>query len=297
MLQLPTPEDVSGQQQDSERRRRYVHQEGGHGAGGRDVGSKTSREALIAGIPASALPPAAGQRIRGARNKVQGSRDKDSEVRKSLHSGAGRRLLDESEPAVSEFDLANITVRAVVYTMTNNQAGNFRRTLLGIMSRRQQQSTLIQAIVGLGGSQFSTIDRIDLNIPANAQLTGEEKCSSHYDCLAGHFCASWGTCDACGFCEVDAWDAIDGRCPRDTCPNSGGFPKCLDGQLLADMVQPCPNVYDLEVWRYTEKTADSDTGELRYVAPRVIPAAQPKPRFVTPQNRMVGAFVLTQVRA
>jgi hypothetical protein len=77
--------------------------------------------------------------------------------------------------------------------------------------------------------------------------------------------------------------------------DAGGFPHCVDAQKLSNMIQPCSNTYDLEVWKFTEKTRNEETGQMEYVAPDVIPKAEPKPRFVTPQNRMVGAFVLTQV--
>ncbi len=186
-----------------------------------------------------------------------------------------------------------MTIETVVYATSNNQAGDFRRALLGLTTRRGKG--LAQLIALKGGGQFATVDRIDLNIPLNAQLSGREKCSSHYDCLNGYFCASWGTCDLCGFCEVDAWDAVDGRCPIDTCPNSGGFPHCVDAQKLSDIIKPCNNQYDFEVWKFTEQMHNPETGMLEHVAPQVIPQSESKPRYVTPQNRMVGAFVITQV--
>ncbi len=135
---------------------------------------------------------------------------------------SSRRVLQDEASANTPPEmlvLANVTVQTIVFTTTNDQAGDFRRKLLGLETRRRE--ALVKTIALNGGGEFAVVDRIELNIPASAQLSGQEKCKSHYDCLSGYFCASWGTCDLCGFCEVDAWDAIDGRCPRDTCPNSG----------------------------------------------------------------------------
>ena len=71
-------------------------------------------------------------------------------------------------------------------------------------------------------------------------------CTQHSDCAqtvedakvggSGMFCHKGGFCDTCPFCQDDAGDAIDGRCPRASCPRSGGLPACLDAVRLASYV-------------------------------------------------------------
>jgi hypothetical protein len=55
-----------------------------------------------------------------------------------------------------------------------------------------------------------------------------------------------------------------------------------------DAVQPCKSTYDFEVWRYTESGPKEK--------PSIQPVTKPRPKYITPYNRLVGALTVTQMR-
>ena len=136
-------------------------------------------------------------------------------------------------------------------------------------------------------------------------------CISHHNCSAGLFCSRWhhktgglsthvrrtggnvGVCQPCNLCRVDsedAWNASGvglGVCPQDRCPGSGGLQECVSAKKLLSSLR-CVSSYDFEVWTHHPK------GSKLSVMPETI---EQKPAlFVTPNNRLVGAVVLTQER-
>ena len=80
----------------------------------------------------------------------------------------------------------------------------------------------------------------------------------------------------------------DKQCPQDRCPNSGGFPACIDGtKLLETHLASCKAKHAFEIWKY---------GKREDGPPRIKPDFKPKARMVTPNNRLVGAVVVSQRR-
>jgi hypothetical protein len=136
----------------------------------------------------------------------------------------------------------------------------------------------------LGGRSFQT----QAQVPGGTQVGAGGTCRSHYECTrTGLFCSVRGKCEACRYCSIDAVDSIDGVCPQELCPLSGGFPECVDATKLVENVQSCKAQYPFAVWRYT------DDHQKR---PQVKPRPKPKLRYVTPYNRLVGAVTITQRR-
>ena len=154
---------------------------------------------------------------------------------------------------------------------------------------------------------------LEANLSTSAQvdrklLTGLSKrygtCTQHGDCdqtvqdeitgFAGQFChRKWG-CDTCSFCQVDGADAINGLCPKAYCPESGELPGCVSaGRLTPDHQWSCPAKAEFEIWRYHRLTKETLLGK---ETPKVVPPGQPKVRHITPHNRLVGPFMITQYR-
>ena len=103
----------------------------------------------------------------------------------------------------------------------------------------------------------------------------------------GQFCGADGSCDTCGWCQDDAVNPVDGKCPQDLCPGSGAFPTCVDAsKLLKDF--KCPERYKFEVRKYKEIIPEWP--------PVVAYPAKVKQRFLTPFNRMVGSVLVSQSR-
>ena len=130
----------------------------------------------------------------------------------------------------------------------------------------------------------------DLKLPPYMAL--QVPCGNHSDCegaFAAPLCGSGGFCVPCAWCQVDADDAIDGHCPQDACPGSGGWPRCVSGAALTAGVdaESCPAQVPFSVWAYHSPGAAVD----------VQPAdAAPPVRTVTPSNVLVGSVALTQRR-
>eukprot|EP00960_Hanusia_phi_P035404 751685-Hanusia_phi.AAC.1 len=115
-----------------------------------------------------------------------------------------------------------------------------------------------------------------------------DNCDTHYDCKSGLFCSKENICLPCASCVVDFSDAYNGFCPQDLCPNSGGYPRCVDAStFLAPLATSCSDHHAFSVWKY---------GTMAEGSPQVIPSFTPKVRELTPYNRLVGAVVVTQTR-
>jgi hypothetical protein len=116
-------------------------------------------------------------------------------------------------------------------------------------------------------------------------------CTSHADCSVAFqapVCSSSGTCTPCKFCQVDADDSVDGICPQDMCPGSGGWPRCVSGSGLVQQItaERCPARVPLSVWAFHETDSFLD----------LLPSPINKVRCVTPSNVLIGAVVVTQRR-
>jgi len=159
----------------------------------------------------------------------------------------------------------------------------------------------------LGGPSGASVASAASQLPLENALKASAgtSCSSHFDCQSGLFCSmnergavDAPTCDVCGSCMDGNSDAVDGRCPQDLCAGSGGYPGCIDATFLAKKFETnqCESSFTFTVWRFTEKTANNETGKLEYVAPQVVPAYVPTARTVTPFNRLVGGIAVTQTR-
>jgi hypothetical protein len=134
------------------------------------------------------------------------------------------------------------------------------------------------------------------------------QCGNHSDC-AGAFqaplCATGGLCVPCGFCQVDEDDAVDGRCPQDACPGSGGWPRCVNGAALVAPLAPadgagadasagaggaagggCAAQVGFAVWAYHEP---GDAVEVQ-------PAPAERARTLTPSNLLLGPVAVAQRR-
>ncbi len=104
----------------------------------------------------------------------------------------------------------------------------------------------------------------------------------------GQFCDITGSCDTCGWCQDDATNPIDGTCPQDLCPGSGGFPQCVDAaKMLRDF--KCPERYKFEVRKYKDIVPEWP--------PQVALPSKVQQRFLTPFNRLVGSVLVSQTRA
>jgi hypothetical protein len=141
-------------------------------------------------------------------------------------------------------------------------------------------------------------------------------CSNHSDCgaaLEAPFCAAGGLCVPCHFCQVDADDSADGRCPQAACPGSGRWPQCIDGAALVRLATPasCPARIPFSVWRYHARGAAVDARSpaatvvsgSRRAASRGVGGAEGSAGgqgggagFVNPSNALLGPLVLTQRR-
>ncbi len=131
--------------------------------------------------------------------------------------------------------------------------------------------------------------RAHVKISESVRVGEGMPCLSHYHCTAtGLFCSSKKICRPCRFCNIDQFDSIDGICPQALCPNSGGFPECVDGDKLLQEIRKCESSHDFSVWTYN----NGQPG----VAPEVQPKPKPRPKWVTPYNRLVGAVMITQQR-
>jgi hypothetical protein len=141
-------------------------------------------------------------------------------------------------------------------------------------------------------------------------------CSNHSDCraaLAAPLCATGGLCVPCQFCQVDADDTADGRCPQDTCPGTGGWPQCVDGRALVRRATPasCPARISFGVWKYHDP--GTPVNVLRPVATALSSGRRSASRgvggasggegvgsggggFVTSSNVLLGPVALTQRR-
>jgi hypothetical protein len=146
-----------------------------------------------------------------------------------------------------------------------------------------------------------------------------QQCSTHRDCKSderdnvlcptagpcehvGMFCGKDGLCNTCPFCQQDESDSINGTCPRDRCPLSGGLPRCINGTLLASFVNAGPDVANsttclssksFEVWNFHRK------GSAVAVVPTVDTTSVSGGaggRFLTPFNMIVGPVVIDQAR-
>jgi len=156
---------------------------------------------------------------------------------------------------------------------------------VGARRRRSQMTrTSASAEKGTGGGEGG-----------RRLLQAPGACTRHEDCdpnifdkftgAPGQFCTIFGYCDACSFCQVDQEDSIDGVCPQEPCPGSGGFPECIDAQAIMKEWE-CPATYDFEVYKFASKGTPVT----------VKPPPKDNIRRVTPFNRLVGAVVLTQSR-
>ena len=83
-------------------------------------------------------------------------------------------------------------------------------------------------------------------------------------------------------------DAVDGVCPQALCPDSGGFPECVNIESLFKEVKNCKSSYVFSVWKYADARAGTP--------PEVQPKAKPRAKYVTPYNKLVGALMVTQRR-
>jgi hypothetical protein len=128
---------------------------------------------------------------------------------------------------------------------------------------------------------------VQVKVPESNKVGAGGPCLSHFHCTpTGLFCSSRKVCEPCRFCSIDRFDAVDGMCPQELCPKSGGFPECVDGERLLQDLKQCKSSYPFSVWRYMETE----------VAPEVQPKPKPRPKYITPYNRMVGALMVTQRR-
>jgi hypothetical protein len=140
---------------------------------------------------------------------------------------------------------------------------------------------------------------------ANGMLTGQASCAEHKDCKQGYqplidfatgsfsatrnwgggpgqFCGKAKDCNTCGWC-TDHNSAVDGRCPQDLCPGSGGLPECISAELLLQNFR-CPDKYKFEVRKFFKDR------------PTVAGSAKERPRYLTPFNRLVGSVMISLER-
>ncbi len=148
---------------------------------------------------------------------------------------------------------ANVTISILCTSI--RQVSEFRTALSKASSRRQ--------LLGLGALSFQ------VQVPTTTQKGRGGACLSHYDCLqtttaGGLFCSKNKVCEVCRMCSVDNLDAVDGKCPRELCPLSGGFPECVNAKALISASLPCKMKYDFEVWKYTQPAPDG-----KYTKPEV----------------------------
>jgi hypothetical protein len=127
---------------------------------------------------------------------------------------------------------------------------------------------------------------VQVQMPESLKVGEGGACTSHYSCTAGLFCSAQKVCKTCRFCQIDKFDAVDGTCPQDLCPKSGGFPECVDGAKLVQELATCQSSYPFSVWCYNEPG----------LAPEVQPQAKPRSKYITPYNCLVGALMVTQRR-
>jgi len=150
-------------------------------------------------------------------------------------------------------------------------------------------------------SKFKTLANVNAttsiratSITSKLSYSNEFKpCTTHYDCTSGLFCATQQSstgyiCQPCATCVIDSRDSYNGVCPQDLCPNSGGYPRCVDASaFLAPLESTCSDHHAFSIWKYGTQAEGS---------PQVIPSFTPKVRELTPYNRLVGAVVITQTR-
>jgi len=167
--------------------------------------------------------------------------------------------------------------------------------------------TFEQKYFANGGASGATVQTAVAAIPVanNFKASAGQQCSSHFDCQSSLFCSTYEraeidapTCEVCGSCIDGMQDSVDESCPQDLCPGSGGYPPCVDAKYLALLFEAngCQSSYQFNVWRFTQKTQNADTGAMEYVAPSVVPVYEPTARTVTPFNRLVGGIGITQER-
>jgi hypothetical protein len=153
----------------------------------------------------------------------------------------------------------------------------------------QQASSFANLLSQARRQQLLWPVQVQVQMPDSLKVGEGGACKSHYHCAGtGLFCSSRQVCEPCRFCSIDAFDSIDGICPQTLCPKSGGFPECVDGEKLLDEIGKCKSSYAFSVWRYGDP-------KMR-VAPEVKPKAKPRPKYITPFNRLVGAVSVTQRR-
>jgi hypothetical protein len=172
----------------------------------------------------------------------------------------------------ADTSLYNVNITVSILTRTIKEAAFFSTKLTS--SRRQLTTGSFQ---------------VQVQVPQTTQVAEGGPCRSHYDCTKTDlFCSSRKTCESCRFCSIDKVDSIDGICPKALCPTSGGFPECVDGETLVREVQTCQSSYPFSVWRHNTSYPPAK--------PEVQPEVKPRPKYITPHNRLVGALMVTQRR-
>ena len=157
------------------------------------------------------------------------------------------------------------------------------------------------------GNVGATVELGVVSVPTDQRFMSGfgQACATHYDCQSAHFCSTFEvssqeaptcvTCNSCLFPE----NSVDGKCPQDLCPGSGGYAQCNSGIKLRELNKQntCKTQHTFSVWRFTSQTQNSATGQMERVAPKVVPDPVPVARMVTPFNRLVGSIIITQVRS
>jgi hypothetical protein len=161
---------------------------------------------------------------------------------------------------------------------------------MSILCRSIKESAYMSAKLSTWRRQLTSGSlHVQVQVPKATQVGAGGHCRSHYDCTpTGLFCSSKNKCEECRFCSIDKVHSINGGCPTNLCPRSGGFPECVDGKQLVEKVSTCRSSYPFSIWKYNETQTTQ--------APRVRPEAKARPKFVTPNNRLVGALMITQHR-
>jgi hypothetical protein len=182
------------------------------------------------------------------------------------------QLLEVAEEQVQDHGLYNVNITFSILCKSVQEAAYFEKKLS--QSRRQ----LLRRLTDM-----------KVHVPESTKVSQGGSCRSHYHCTpTGLFCSSKKVCESCRLCSTDKFDSIDGTCPQDLCPKSGGFPECVDSDKLLKDIKKCQASYPFSVWSYVDAKTE--------VVPEVQPKAQPRPKYVTPHNRLVGALMVTQKR-
>ena len=175
---------------------------------------------------------------------------------KSVEASGARRGLRASPSPGAE---SGLSFEVTIYLEEHQELDRVKENLDKAAATAVRQA-LVDRLRGAWNGSSVTV-KSKRNSVASAQVGAGEACSAHWMCeqrsvAAGgnDFCHADSTCQSCFTCITDTRDSVDSKCPQDRCPNSGGFPECLDGEkLLKEHLQSCKTTHAFEIWKYGKK--------------------------------------------